>query len=495
MSVKKNIVANYLGQGWAALMGLAFIPVYIEYLGVEAYGLIGFFAILQAWLTLLDMGLTPTLNREMARYTAGARTTQATCDLLRSLEIISYAVAVFIGLIIWSAAEWLATEWLQVGKLPRESVAQGITAMGVVVGLRFVEGIYRSALLGLQRQVYFNVVNAAVATVRYVGAIGVLAWISPTVESFFIWQGLVSVISILILASSVQVSLQQPPRRPSFSTGALKEIQFFAGAMMLASLLALLLSQVDKMLLSRLLGLEDFGYYALAGTMAGIVSLSINPIAQAVYPHMAKLATYEDQVELIRVYHNAAQLLTVVAAPMALMICLFGDGVVFAWSGDPDLAANTGTILSVLVIGNLLSGLMVIPFMLQLAYGWVGFLIKFNLAAVIVLVPIIIYVVPHFGALGAAWAWVLLNAGYIVVGIHLMHRRFIPGEKWAWYVRDIGLPVMGALAVCALAALFRPAAYEDRLSWVVFLAISGIFALGASVVAADRVRNRLRPLL
>ena len=40
MSLKKNILANCLGQGWSAVMGLAFIPLYIRYLGMEAYGLI-----------------------------------------------------------------------------------------------------------------------------------------------------------------------------------------------------------------------------------------------------------------------------------------------------------------------------------------------------------------------------------------------------------------------------------------------------------------------
>lgn len=69
--LKRNLIANYLGQGWNALMGLAFVPLYIKYLGMEAYGLIGLFALLQAWLSLLDMGMTPTLNPEMARFSGG----------------------------------------------------------------------------------------------------------------------------------------------------------------------------------------------------------------------------------------------------------------------------------------------------------------------------------------------------------------------------------------------------------------------------------------
>ena len=68
MSIRRNVIANYLGQGWAAVMGLAFVPIYVSYLGMEAYGLVGLFALLQGWLALLDMGMTPTLGREMARF-------------------------------------------------------------------------------------------------------------------------------------------------------------------------------------------------------------------------------------------------------------------------------------------------------------------------------------------------------------------------------------------------------------------------------------------
>jgi len=58
-------------------MSLAFVPLYIKYLGIEAYGLIGVFAILQAWLRLLDMGMKPAINREMARFTGGAHNAQS----------------------------------------------------------------------------------------------------------------------------------------------------------------------------------------------------------------------------------------------------------------------------------------------------------------------------------------------------------------------------------------------------------------------------------
>lgn len=61
--LKRNISANFLASIWAAGIGIAFVPLYIKYLGMESYGLIGVLAALQAWSTALDFGLAPTINR------------------------------------------------------------------------------------------------------------------------------------------------------------------------------------------------------------------------------------------------------------------------------------------------------------------------------------------------------------------------------------------------------------------------------------------------
>ena len=56
-TVQKNIIANYAGSAWNVITSLAFVPLYIKFIGIEAYGLIGFFSSLQIVLSLLDLGL------------------------------------------------------------------------------------------------------------------------------------------------------------------------------------------------------------------------------------------------------------------------------------------------------------------------------------------------------------------------------------------------------------------------------------------------------
>lgn len=489
--VKANIVANYLGQGWASLMSLAFVPLYIRYLGMEAYGLIGLFAVMQAWLTLIDMGMTPTLNREMARFTAGAHSPQSIHDLLRSLEAICFSLAGIIALATWAASGYLANTWVKNKQLPDEVVAHALAIFAVVLALRFCEGIYRGALVGLQRQVWFNAVNAALATLRHGGAVCLLIWVSPTVDAFFIWQGVMSLLTVCVFAVNVHGILPIAASPAKISKKAMAGIWQFAGGMMGITLLALLLTQVDKILLTRLLPLETFGYYALAAAVAGVLSMIIGPVTQSIYPRMVELLTRKDETGLVGIYHESAQLISVLTAPAVMLLSFFAEGVIFMWSGDVRLAGNAAPILSVMVIGTFLNGLMHIPYLLQIAHGWTRLTIQVNTVAVLVLIPAIFWAVPRYGAVGAAWVWVTLNFGYVMIEIQLMHRRLIPAEKWRWYIADLLLPIAACLGVMLLAYMMKPDALESRIHWFGFLLITGSSALTAAIMGAGRVRMKL----
>ena len=49
MSLKRNILASYTSQIYVTLVGILILPLYLKYMGAEAYGLVGFFTMLHAW--------------------------------------------------------------------------------------------------------------------------------------------------------------------------------------------------------------------------------------------------------------------------------------------------------------------------------------------------------------------------------------------------------------------------------------------------------------
>ena len=71
--LRANVAANYLSLAFVTLAGIVALPVYLRLLGVEAFGLVGFFTLLSAGFQVFDVGLSQTFARECARFTGGAR--------------------------------------------------------------------------------------------------------------------------------------------------------------------------------------------------------------------------------------------------------------------------------------------------------------------------------------------------------------------------------------------------------------------------------------
>lgn len=490
MSLKKNIVANYFGQAWQALMGVAFVPLYIKYLGMEAYGLIGIFAVLQAWLVLLDMGMKPSLGREMARFTAGAHDAQSIRDLLRSIELVGIAIAGVIAIAIWAVSGWLATHWVNAKHLPTVAVAHAFAVMGLVTALRFIQDIYMSSTIGLQRQVHQNVVAGITATVRGIGAVALLAWVSPTVEAFFLWQALLSIITVALFAGIVYRALPKAPQPARFSGQALMNIWHFAAGVIVITFLSLLLTQVDRILLSRLLSLEAFGYYALAGVVAGVLSMLTGPVCTALYPRFTELVTIGDEAGLKAIYHQGAQIVTVLTGSAAILLVVFGYRVLHLWTGNPALAQKVAPLVAFMAIGTLFNGLLWLPYQLQLAHGWTSLTIMTDIVAVSFFVPAILWVVPTYGAIGAARVWVVLNASVLLIEIFLMHRRLLRDEMWSWYSRDVALPLAAATAaglLCWWALPKNPGKFGE----LCVLSAASVCVLTAAACAAPMVRRTI----
>jgi len=481
MSLKRDVRANYLGQGWTALMGLAFIPIYIRYLGMEAWGLVGFMSILQAWLTLLDMGLAPTLSREMARFSAGARSVQSIRNLLRSLELLYVAVALAVVLGVWLAAPLLVDHWLDGGHFARSVLIQVITLMGLVLAARMVEQVYRGAMQGLQQHVWLNLAQSVLATLRWGGAVVVLAWVSPTIEAFFIWQGLVSVLSVLVFAARTYRRLPRATSAARFDGEELKLVGSFAAGMAATTVLALLLTQVDKLLLSKLLPLDQFGHYMLAGSLSGALYFFVGPLATAVSPRLTELAARSEHGVLIETYHGATQWVTMFVLPPALVMAMFAEPLLWTWSGDAVVSGRTAPLLTLLALGTLLNGLMQVPYVTQLAHGWTALTVRMNLLAVLVLIPGVLWSVPRYGAMGAAWAWLALNAAYVFIGMHFMFRKLLPTEKRRWYRDAVFLPLTAAGMMSGLLKLAWPAPSERVHSALWLLAATVLTALGVAL--------------
>jgi len=485
--VRKNLVANLIGQIFQSILAIALIPIYIEYLGIESYGLIGVFITLQACLSLLDLGITPALGREMSLFTGNARSRRSLLDLLRSVEILAVALAIIMVLSAIIISNYIALKWLKSEGLEVSTVANSLKIMGAVASLRFIEGVYKSSIYGLQQQVWVNIVNTIIGILRSFGAILVLMYISKTIEAFFVWHGLISILTLILYYLKTYRLIGEKNYTGKWSISALISIRGFASGMIGITIIGLLLTQVDKIILTKILSLTNFGYYTLAGTVSNSLYMLIGPIAQAIYPRLCELNALQMKEEFCNVYHKGAQLVSIIAGAAAIVIIIYSEKILILWTANSKLSESVAPIVSFLTIANIINGIYWIPYQAQLAVGWTNLTLKLGATAVIIMVPIMIMATYHWGILGATSSLIFTQISYVSFGIYIMHKKILKDQLYDWMIIDIIHP-LGACIIFVLLYKMLLLYSEIKLNSYLELTLVSFGAIFTAFIFAKDVR-------
>lgn len=485
--LRRNVLANTGGRLWAAGLSLAIIPLQIRFVGIEAYGLLGVFQSLIAILSLLDLGLGNVLNRELARYSMQSGREQDMRNLVRTIECAYWAIGLAIGVGIAMLAALIADHWLQASHMPRDHLIDALILMGIAIACQWPRALYYSGLMGLQSQVAMNVVSASISTVLNVGGLLILWKMSASITALLAWYATVGFGETLLAAWLLWRTLPAAPEPASFMPRLLRNLWRYAAGMTGISVMSVVLTQVDKIILSTVLSLEAFGYYSLASRVAASLFFLIGPVTTAYFPRFSQLTGNDHRDELARVYHKGCQLMSLAVLPAAAVLAMYPSELLRLWTHDPVLVANCSAILAVLALGNALNGVMGLPASLQFAFGWTRLVLVFNAIAVALLAPLTWIMASRYGGLGAAGVWLALNIGYVALMLRLMHKRLLPGHLEAWLWRDFGAPCAAAVVAAALCKLLIPGGGSVA-------AVIGIAAaMGSSVLSAGWAASELRP--
>ncbi len=453
MSLKRNIVANYVSQVYGTLIAILVVPIYVRYMGIEAYGLIGFFTMLQVWFQLLDLGLTPTMAREAARFRGGAVDALALRSLLRALEGLFFALAAAGTVLVIAGSETIAGGWLKVENLSLAEVGNAIALMAPIVAMRWIGGLYRGTIGGFERLEWLSGFNIVMATARSVLVIPFLIYVGASPTHFFGYQLGVSILELAVLAAQSYRLL--PPAgngRPlPWRWHPLRGVLGLSLGIAFSNSVWVAVTQTDKLVLSKLLSLTEYAYFTLAVLVASGVIVIAGPVSVALQPRLNKLAAEGNEEDLMQTYRNTTQLVGVIAIPAALILAFFSEQVLWAWTGNADIARNAAPVLTLYALGNAILVLGAFPYYLQLAKGDLKLHLIGNAIFLFVLIPALVWATWRYGVTGAGYAWVGAHLAYFLLWIPRVHNRLVKGLHRQWLLRDVGGILLLTLTAAAAA--------------------------------------------
>ena len=291
--VRRNIIANFVGRFWTGLINIIFIPVYIRILGIENYGLIGIYASLLALLSFLDLGLSTTLNRQLATRSTENASESNVGDLAYSMEITYWGIGIIIGITIALSSSFISGRWLNLQSVDAGTADHAIRLMGLIALLEWPSALYSGGLMGMQRQVLLNGIRAIMTSVQTIGTLAILLLWSQTILTYFYCQALFSIIQTILLGVTLWSTIPAKRSNSRFRMSGLMETWKFTAGMTGISILAIILTQCDKIILSKWLTLSMFGYYILAFNIANVLNYVVTPFFVALFPSILTNSSQE----------------------------------------------------------------------------------------------------------------------------------------------------------------------------------------------------------
>lgn len=479
----KNISANIIGSGWNGLLIIVSTPWYISLLGMEGYGLLGFWLLMQIVLSLFDLGLGATLVREFADAKGQQDIHGRRCDLLRTLEYIYWPLALFLTIIIFCSSGWIATSWLKLHVLSTVQVASAMKWMALALGLQFPCALYSSGLAGLQSQVRMNVLQMAGNSLRYGGGVAILLW-RPDPVWFFCVQAFVAGAQTIVTRAVLWRVINGPSKRnPVFRWAFIQSVWRFSAGMAFTMIAGILLTNVDRLFLSKLMPVEELGKYTLALTATGILQLGIQPFYRAYFPRFAELFSMGDAVKLRKEYYQGCRLMAALIVPFTMIGWVFAPAMFMVWIGRVD--KTIVDIFRWLLLGTACIGLMLLPAAFQQAQGWTRLHAAMIAGALCLGVLSLFWTIKYWGAVGATVIWVFHGLSDVTLGLWLMHKRLLPGEFFLWYRSVVLPPLLCNLPIVVLSWFLIPA---DLKTWsiVSWVGITSLLVIICSLIVINR---------
>jgi O-antigen/teichoic acid export membrane protein len=486
--LKKNLSSNFVSKIWIAVSNFICIPIYVKILGHEAFGLIGLFLMLQSLQPLLDIGMSVTINREIARYSVSNKILDIR-NMLRTFELLYWVLSITVGIIIFFMAETIIEHWINIERMDKATAVQAIKYMGCAMALRWPVSLYMGGFMGLEKQLIYNVINTIMWTLRTFGAVACLYIVSNSVLTYFVWHIIVNLLNVVVLML-VLWWIVGGITKSKWNSIYIKKVWSYTVGIALFTIIALLFNQTEKIMLSKIISVIEYGYYSLTVQIAGGLFFFYTPIHAAYFPVLTKCVVNNDYNGIISRYKQASILIAIAIIPIAVLIIVNPREILYLWTNDLIIRDSASEVLPIIMMGALIGALYYASITVVQAYGNVKILYLSHAIIYVIMVPTLVYIIPKYGMIGAA---TVLATSKMVQGI--IQQLWMVKSKMLDFSTLINLKIVLIMLAVVFSVLKISRLFwnnsDNRIDILVYLSLSGIIAQIICIMLSEEFRSRL----
>jgi len=422
-------------------------PRVVDGLGKEHFGVLMVVVAMTALLSSMDLGLGAGAVRLIARA-SGERDLIAVSEVVREVFTAFAGLALLVAGAAWFLAGPIATLLFSDTSLAPAEVRHVVRLGGLLAAVGFVGAGASVLARGMEAIPFVSAVQGVYSTAIWLGA-----WALVThgygLTGILLWLLAMSAVGALVFAAwglyHCPGTSFRPTRRWRHLRGALS-FNAFAFA---SQLNAAAINNLDKLLISLVLGPVAVANYSLVANVAAKLPLVAGAIASFVYPRAAALCIGEGNEAIRMLYVQVSRYLTLILAPLTVVGILLTEHALRLWIGD-EFAHDMNRVAVVLFAAFSIATVSVVPSLIFNAMGNSRIGAVFSGIAVLLTAVISLVLIGRWGILGVA-VGVLIGMLQGVVYAGLLERSL--GLGWFLSRRRFLVQVAICLAAEAIAIL------------------------------------------
>ena len=398
MSIAKNSLANLSGALAPLFIMLLTVPLYLQLIGTERYGVLAVIWVIFGYFGFFDLGLGQAINQKIAKLRGDFEIERN--SLFWTSFLLALLLGIIGGIILFVFADQLLATIGDLTEAMQEEAGAAIVWLIPALPILITTSIIKGTLQGIERFVALNVIG--------VGG-NLLIQLLPLCAAWMGYVGLEYLVPAALtgrLLAGIFLFYQCKKHLPlsrnfTFERSEVIPLLNYGGWFSIISMIAPFLVVVDRLVIAAVLGGKAVAFYTVPYNISSNAMKISGSLAGALFPRFS--ANPDDARDLA---DRATHVLVDVMTPAIVVGVLLFDGFLNVWLGQ-SFATEAKGVGELILIGVWINCL-VIPHNSRL-YAEAN--LKKIVAVYVVEIPLYFLMlwvgISYAGIQGAAMAWTL----------------------------------------------------------------------------------------
>lgn len=444
--VVKGSMWTLIGSVLPLAVSFVATPFVIRFLGAESYGVLLLVGLIPTYFSFADFGMA-LASTKFASEAFGRGDRNEEQRVVWTAAAIAGLSSFVVGLPIFLFSTDIVGALNVPGYLTgHASIALKICSVAFVIGM--VAMVLNSPMLARLRM-DLNTVTQAVPRILLAAATPVVLYFGGGIVGAVSASFLITLLS-LVAVLFFSVRLLPEVRRPTFDSSLVRPLLKFGGGMLIAMVAAMLLVNLEKLFLTKMVSVQALAYYSVAFTFANMATLFSSAMSQSLLPAFARLQ--EDKSHFRALFGRAIRLNLLWLIPALTVMLVAAKPFFTLWAGE-EFGRESTLPFCVLLAGLFFNVLAYVPHATITASGHTHIFAKLYWIELAIYAVLAYLLIDAFGILGAALAWTVRSALDAVLITFISRRTtrmsfsFLESARYPGLLAAVILPVMFALTI------------------------------------------------